>query len=366
MVLNRHNYEEFFLLYIDNELSATERNAVEVFVEQNADLKEELAMLQQTVFNADTVVFKNKNTLLKEDITALQQNLLLYLDNELTEADTLKMQQLLTTDTAANKEFTVLQQTQLKVDDTIVFADKKILYRKEQGKVVGFIWLRVAAAMLLGFGTWGVIKVLNISNKVPAAVAKKIETKVTPSTPINKNTITQQALQNNSVITSATTVSTATKQLVPQKNNNAPQKTAQQDLSTEKSNNSIAIEQQIKQPTNNLPKPSYEIINNTTSNKIETASVLQKEKAIEKVNSGNTTAVALTNEKLNTGAINGYALNTSFTQGDENAGTFTEEDNTKKTKIGGLLRRVKRLVERNTNVKTGNGIKVAGFDIAIK
>ena len=131
MNINRHNYEEFFLLYVDNELSAAERNAVEVFVQENADLKEELLMLQQTIFNSATVVFENKHTLLKEEITPLQENLLLYIDGELNAAAKLNMQQLLAADAAANKEFIVLQQTKLQADTAIVFPDKKTLYKKE-------------------------------------------------------------------------------------------------------------------------------------------------------------------------------------------------------------------------------------------
>ena len=42
MNINRDNYEEFFLLYADNELSVQEKNAVEDFVRQHPDLEEEL------------------------------------------------------------------------------------------------------------------------------------------------------------------------------------------------------------------------------------------------------------------------------------------------------------------------------------
>jgi rRNA processing protein Gar1 len=71
------------------------------------------------------------------------------------------------------------------------------------------------------------------------------------------------------------------------------------------------------------------------------------------------------------GATNPYALVTNFTEANaeeknDNQILYMNEDKVKKTKLGGLFRKVKRLVERNTNVQTGNSIKLAGFDIAIK
>ena len=41
------------------------------------------------------------------------------------------------------------------------------------------------------------------------------------------------------------------------------------------------------------------------------------------------------------------------------------EENVKRSKLGGFIRKVKRVVERTANIKTDNSIKVAGFDIAL-
>ena len=56
--INRHNYEEYFILYMDNELGSEERRMVEAFVQQHPDLKEELDNLLQYKLAPDTdIVF---------------------------------------------------------------------------------------------------------------------------------------------------------------------------------------------------------------------------------------------------------------------------------------------------------------------
>jgi hypothetical protein len=46
---------------------------------------------------------------------------------------------------------------------------------------------------------------------------------------------------------------------------------------------------------------------------------------------------------------------------------FMEEDKIKKTKLGGIFRRVKRVLERKTNIKPGgNNIRVANLEFAIQ
>ena len=62
--INRYNYEEFFLLYIDNELDAEQRKVVEQFVQENADLSVELNMLMQTrSLPEHEIIFTHKENL---------------------------------------------------------------------------------------------------------------------------------------------------------------------------------------------------------------------------------------------------------------------------------------------------------------
>jgi len=367
MNINRNNYEEFFLLYVDNELSAAERNAVELFVRENLDLEEELNMLLQTVVNADAVSFDDKASLLKEEFTALQENLLLYIDNELSTHEKSNTEKALQANYSALKELGILQQTKLQ-PETIVFADKSSLYRKEKGRVVGLPWKRIAAAaILLGFGTWATISFIN-SNKTEVVEVAGTGSETKPVTTNQQPNTTTIAHQPAIVIDSNTSTATAAQVKQPQqKNNPAVNNKEQKNIPQQKNNDITVAGKGIRKPSNNLPKP-LENINNPQRNKDYTASVTPIENATDQKYSGNNNIyVAESKYKPNTdGIVNGYALNANYTEGDADNDLSPEDDKGKKPKLGGFFRKVKRLVERNTNVTNGNGIKVAGFDIAIK
>lgn len=369
MNINRNNYEEFFLLYVDNELSAADRKAVELFVQNNADLKAELQMLQQTVFNGDTVLFDDKESLLKEEITALQQNLLLYMDNELTAEKKVEVEQLLKADTAASKELALLQQTKLQADTAIVFAAKKSLYRKEGGRVIALPWRRIAAAaILLGFGTWATLTFVNTNrsagngngNVANAGTATKSQTteKVAPA-----NTLPQQpAVVKDANATVAKNDAAAKPPM--QKNVQMANTKSLKSVPEKQDNNIVVVKDEIKKPNNNLPQPVYNNFNKAESNPATDLNVTSKSATTENINSGlNTTVVETVKPDV---VVNGYALNANYTEDSDN-NLSPENNKGKKSKLGGFIRKVKRLVERNTeDPLSGKGIKVAGFDIAIK
>jgi hypothetical protein len=68
MQINRQSYEEFFLLYTDGELGLDEKRAVEDFIKENPDLEQELILMQQTVAVPDeSIVFEDKELLYRKE-----------------------------------------------------------------------------------------------------------------------------------------------------------------------------------------------------------------------------------------------------------------------------------------------------------
>ena len=143
MLINRKNYEDFFLLYADGELCINEKKEVEEFIEANPDLKPEFNMLLAAILPAETIVFSEKVSLYKKEIPdiSMQENLLLFIDGELLEKEMTDMNILLKTDDALHEEYTLLLQTKLAFEKT-VFPNKHLLYRKEKSDPVFLPYIR--------------------------------------------------------------------------------------------------------------------------------------------------------------------------------------------------------------------------------
>ena len=388
MNITRHNYETFFLLYVDKELSAAERKAVDVFVQENPDLQMELVLLQQTVVKAADIVLDKKDWLyMEEDITALQESLLLYADDELNGLDKKTVEGLLATDKTVQQEWAALQQTKLQPDMEVVFADKQSLYRKEPGRIVAFTWWRVAAAaVLLGFGIWTGISVYKNSNTTKTGTVELATDKKnnpgqiqTDDTTVNTTVINipdeKQAAEN---ITSTTTENNRDDQLA-ENIKSAVEKNKNQNIVSSKENATVKNNSN-KKPNNNLPKPALQNINNNNSNEVTAQNVLPSNNNSSRVSGGNDAAKLtpkenrtvienLNNSKTDPENITALqVVNTNKTADGEDNNRYlnVDDDKQKRTALGGFIRKAKRVLERNTNVKTGEGIKIAGFEIALK
>lgn len=175
IVINRNNYESYFLLYVDRELSSEENEAVERFVAENPDLAEELTLLQNTLLQPkETLVFKGKEVLLKKEGQDISLNnyeewFLLYTDNELSDEHKTQVELFVLQHPTLQREFEWLQQTRLP-EEKSVFSNKEILYRKEtSGKSPVFYmrWMRYAAAAAV-IGVMATVWILAPTNTLKA------------------------------------------------------------------------------------------------------------------------------------------------------------------------------------------------------
>jgi hypothetical protein len=167
MNINRYNYEEYFLLYTDNELSAAEKQAVEAFIRQNPDLEKEFTMLQQATLAPDgSIVFSDKDLLMQAQPDAAfihnenyQEVFVLYSDDELQKDEKTAVEKFVYDHPQYQEEFELIQSLKFNPDSSITFPDKNSLYHRPEtsSKPVIFTWGRIAAAasvLIFGAIVW--------------------------------------------------------------------------------------------------------------------------------------------------------------------------------------------------------------------
>jgi hypothetical protein len=155
-MINRNNYEEYLLMYLDGELSSEDMKSVESFLESNPDLKEEFLLLQQTILQPEDVVFTGKKDLYRIEagisLSNYKEYFLLYIDNELSTPEKEDVETFVLQNPQLQGEFTLLKETVLP-QEKIIFTHKESLYRKEEKKrpiVIGLRWASLAAAAIIG------------------------------------------------------------------------------------------------------------------------------------------------------------------------------------------------------------------------
>ncbi len=349
MNINRNNYEEYFLLYADKELSAAEKINVEMFVKDNPDLEEEFLMIQQSVVKPDlSETLEDKSFLLQKgfiDISNYEERFLLYTDNELTATEAIETEKFAARNPQLEQEFKLLQQVTFEPDTSIVFPDKELLYRKEkEHKIIPFPWRYLAAAILLGAGLWMSIVYMQKEKAQPEIVIKPTFEKTTPALPVDKNKIEEPV---NPVVNIQKTNGPAPRPVLKQEIL-TPQPQEQTAKNDPVQNNPVVNPDTVKtlvvKLDNNLPKPEFRIAD-------------PRDKPVTEIVS-----------EQNNITQNNFAQHASYIQDAEAKSenyvfyNITAEE-FKKSKIGNFLKRVKRTIEKKIPLR-GNGLKIGNVEIA--
>jgi hypothetical protein len=139
MKINRDNYESYFLDYSEGQISTEMVKEVELFVEQNPELRKVLDEFEAISLVADQdIVFEKKSALKKNQVFATSQvnelNYEEYLVNEaegiLSKEQLSAIEEFISINPQFEKERKLFALTHLSVDDDIVFEAKESLKKK--------------------------------------------------------------------------------------------------------------------------------------------------------------------------------------------------------------------------------------------
>jgi len=373
MNINRHNYEEYFILYMDNELGSEERRMVEEFVQLHPDLKEELEILQQFKLTPDTnIVFAGKDELLKGEeassvtLSNYEEWLMLYTDNELDAEQKEVVEQFAAKNPVVQQELTLLLQTRLQ-PERVVFTNKESLYRREEKvRALPIRWWRAAAAILLiGSGITTAIIVNNKKSPGTSIEVAGLTNEKQKTTPVETVQPKNDAVATTKV-QNEPAGSPATKNR--QQDNNAPvykqvnnpvavtdNNTIIKNDAPEKNNAPVIAD---NSPSNNLPKPENNpYVNNNTSTDVAAntkTDIPEKNNKSTSLTDRVVTSPSAQPSDKRTASVNESDLN----QGDG-----------KKNKLRGLFRKVTRTFEKRTNIDPTDDddrLLVGGLAIRLK
>ncbi len=380
MNINRHNYEEYFILYMDNELGSDDRRMVETFVLQHPDLKEELDLLLQYKLSPDTeILFPGKEELIKVNgetpisLTNYEEWLVLYIDNELNADQRKIVVQFIATNPSVKEELAQLQQTKLQPEQ-IVFGIKESLYRKEEKfRSLPVRWWRAVAAMLilaLGLTTFILLKNKpsgvkeEIVNTTPGSNDKinpdNLAGQVKKETPvivpdISDNTSNQTAVTDNQKISPV--IKQENKNMAVKNNNTVVKdkdKLSANIPSPVKKEEHVIATNDNNKPTNNLPQPinSPNIIKNDAA-KADVVDVnIPKE-------------INNTQESLTTTPVTNPSAETSPTKNPDVIFASLEEGGKNKNNRG-FFRKITRTFEKRTNMTATDDDRLLVGGLAFK
>ncbi len=359
MNISFENYEEYFLLYADNELSEAGKAAVNDFVAANPALKAELDVLMQTQCTpGDFSLPDNFKKTLYYPIDATSEKhseeLMLLVDGELDAAAEKQLTGYLNKNTEAQKEYHLLLATKNIADINIVFPDKQKLYKKGKAPVIAVNYFRLVAAACIITVISGAYFFLNRdSDEATTGPNQPIA-----AVPVQKTHDTGAHLPHTDI-----SANNNSYPLEVAAGKNTTLSALRNEATGNNAHNSIVTSKNIPQASIPVPTPATAETNGAvvTNNIANNVAVTQHIDGTDKKNT--LTAVpenALTNNLQNnaTGAVtsvNPQPLHLTNRAGSEDI-TFVAEDNSnnKNTKLRGFFRKVTRAVERTTNIKTTN------------
>ena len=152
--INVHNYEAYFLDFIEGNLSKEQLDELDMFLEKYPEYKEDLAMMSndmEPILVSDDIIFEDKSALKKISLHEKPEEWYIAdIENELDNSEKKLLYGFLTDNIIELKQYELYKKTILKPDLDIVFKHKrKLKHSKLNVNKLVYLSLSAAASIIL-------------------------------------------------------------------------------------------------------------------------------------------------------------------------------------------------------------------------
>jgi hypothetical protein len=136
--INRHNYEVFFIDYLEGNLSVVQEKELMMFLEKNPDLKKELQDWEEiNISPSYEKIFPDKSVLRKDNAVLpeekpFDEQCIAKIEGDLNQNEEKLFDQIIQDDIDKEKVFRIYQKTKVTPDYTIKYPEKKYLKAKSE------------------------------------------------------------------------------------------------------------------------------------------------------------------------------------------------------------------------------------------
>ena len=156
--INRNNYEEYFLDFLDGKLSPSDENLLMLFLTANPDLKSELELFEADKIPVAQISFENKIGLKKSGILSsvtlnnFDELCIARMEGNLDRKEIIEFDKFIARNKKKEKEYNLYKLTKIQTDKFVVFRNKVSLKKNEKKVFVlkkNYQWISVAASIII-------------------------------------------------------------------------------------------------------------------------------------------------------------------------------------------------------------------------
>ena len=180
--INRNNYEEYFLDFLDGELSSSDENLLMLFLNENPDLKSELELFEADKIPVDNTFFENKLELKKSHILSgvtinnFDELCIARIEGDLKRRETIEFDKFIARNEKKEKKYNLYKLTKIQPDNFVVFQNKESLKKSEKKIFVlrkNYQWISIAASIIILLAIYLFVPKEKGDNKLPLAELDK-------------------------------------------------------------------------------------------------------------------------------------------------------------------------------------------------